>query len=345
MISNFQEIAVIGAGSWGTALAKLLSDKGHRVALWGHDQQHVETVQRERQNAKYLPGFSLADTLTAGHDLRQTLAGRPVIVMVVPSHVTREVFRQVLAGMTGEPLIISATKGIENETLLTMTQLMGEELRAAGKRARLGVLAGPSFAKEVAQRIPTAVSVAGEDKATAAAIQQIFFTDRFRVYTSTDLIGLELGGALKNPIAIAAGICDGAGLGTNTRAALITRGLAEITRLGVKMGASPLTFAGLGGLGDLVLTCTGDLSRNRTVGIKLGQGMKLAAILAEMAMVAEGVKTTRSAWHLACREKVEMPILEQMYQVLYEDKPCTTAVHELLTRDQKGEDEFSADLN
>jgi glycerol-3-phosphate dehydrogenase (NAD(P)+) len=344
-MSDFQDIAVIGAGSWGTALAKLLSDKGHRVALWGHDKLHVEAIQAERENKKYLPGFVLADTLTASHDLKKTVAGKAVILMVVPSHVSREVFRQVLVEMTGEAIIISATKGIENGSLLTMTQVMAEELKKNGRIARLGVLAGPSFAKEVAQRIPTAVSVAAQNKDTAQAIQHIFFTDRFRVYTSTDLIGLELGGALKNPIAIAAGICDGAGYGTNTRAALITRGLAEITRLGVKMGASPLTFAGLGGLGDLVLTCTGDLSRNRTVGIKLGQGKKLAAILAEMEMVAEGVKTTRSAWDLACREGVDMPILEQMYQVLYEDKPCDEAVHELLTRDQKDEDEFSADLN
>jgi glycerol-3-phosphate dehydrogenase (NAD(P)+) len=344
-MSDFQDIAVIGAGSWGTALAKLLSDKGHRVALWGHDKLHVEAIQAERENKKYLPGFVLADTLTASHDLKKTVAGKAVILMVVPSHVSREVFRQVLVEMIGEAIIISATKGIENGSLLTMTQVMAEELKKNGRIARLGVLAGPSFAKEVAQRIPTAVSVAAQNKDTAQAIQHIFFTDRFRVYTSTDLIGLELGGALKNPIAIAAGICDGAGYGTNTRAALITRGLAEITRLGVKMGASPLTFAGLGGLGDLVLTCTGDLSRNRTVGIKLGQGKKLAAILAEMEMVAEGVKTTRSAWDLACREGVDMPILEQMYQVLYEDKPCDEAVHELLTRDQKDEDEFSADLN
>lgn len=344
-MSEFQDIAVIGAGSWGTALAKLLSDQGHRVTLWGHDKAHVEAVQAQRCNMKYLPDFSLADTLTATHDLHLAVAGKPVILMVVPSHVSRQVFRQVQAEIAGEPIIISATKGIENDTLLTMTQVMTEELRAAGKRARLGVLAGPSFAREVAQRLPTAVSVAAGNKATAAAIQRIFFTDRFRVYTSTDMIGLELGGALKNPIAIAAGICDGAGYGTNTRAALITRGLAEITRLGVKMGASPLTFAGLGGLGDLVLTCTGDLSRNRTVGIKLGQGRTLSTILAEMEMVAEGVKTTRSAWHLACREKVDMPILEQMYQVLYQDKPCAAAVHDLLSRDLKDEDEFSADLN
>lgn len=344
-MSDFQDIAVIGAGSWGTALAKLLSDKGHRIFLWGHDKQHIETIQIERQNKKYLPGFALADALTASHDLCETVAGKSVILMVVPSHVTREVFRRVLVEMTGEPIIISATKGIENETLFTMTQVMRAELNNAEKTGRLGVLAGPSFAKEVAQRIPTAVSVAGQDKETAEAIQHIFHTERFRVYTSTDLIGLELGGALKNPIAIAAGICDGAGYGTNTRAALITRGLAEITRLGVKMGASPLTFAGLGGLGDLVLTCTGDLSRNRTVGIKLGKGQTLSTILAEMEMVAEGVKTTRSAWDLACREGVEMPILEQMYQVLYKEKPCDEAVHELLTRDQKGEDEFSADLN
>jgi len=217
-----------------------------------------------------------------------------------------------------------------------MTQVMAEELpKTTG--VQLGVLAGPSFAKEVACGVPSAVTVSSPSPSSAKEIQALFSTECFRVYTSSDLIGMELGGALKNIIAIAAGICDGLGYGTNTRAALITRGLAEITRLGVAMGASPLTFAGLGGLGDLVLTCTGDLSRNRTVGLKLGQGKKLETILAEMEMVAEGVKTTRSVWALVQKMGVDMPILEQVYLMLYEDKPCRDAVGDLLARDPKDE--------
>jgi glycerol-3-phosphate dehydrogenase (NAD(P)+) len=261
--------------------------------------------------------------------------------MVVPSHGFRQVFRDLLPHLGDNAAVISAAKGIENDTLMTMNQVMAAELAAfPGKRLRLGVLAGPSFAKEVAAGIPTAVAVAAATKEEARFFQDLFFTERFRVYASTDIIGQELGGALKNIIAIAAGICDGLGYGTNTRAALITRGLAEITRLGVKMGANPLTFSGLAGMGDLVLTCTGDLSRNRTVGLKLGQGMTISAILAEMRMVAEGVKTTKSAMALAQKVGVEMPILTQVYQVLYEDKPCQAAVRDLLARDQKEEMEF-----
>ena len=342
MTDQIENIAVIGAGSWGTALAKVLSDKGHKVWLWGHNPNHIDAIAQSGENSKYLKGFPLGKSLIATCDLQEAITHHPTIIMAVPSHVTREVFKQIIPFLQADSIIVSATKGIENKTLVTMTQLLTEELHHAGIKGHTAVLSGPSFAKEVAERIPTAVTVAANSKIVATFVQNLFFTDRFRVYTSTDLIGLELGGALKNPIAIAAGICDGAGLGTNTRAALITRGLTEITRLGVKMGASPLTFAGLGGLGDLVLTCTGDLSRNRTVGVKLGQGMTLNAILDEMEMVAEGVKTTKSSWNLAKREEVEMPILEQMYKVLYEDKPCAKAIEALLNRDQKGEDEFKA---
>jgi glycerol-3-phosphate dehydrogenase (NAD(P)+) len=330
-----REIAVIGAGSWGTALAKLLSDKGHQVMLWGHRPEHVAAIQTAGENRSYLPGFTLGGNLGVTADLRLAVTGKQVVVMVVPSHGYRQVFVELVPALRNDAVIVSATKGIENETLLTMTQVMNEVL--AGRRARLAVLSGPSFAREVAAGLPTAVTVASEDREAGSLLQQIFHTERFRVYASTDVVGLELGGALKNIVAIAAGICDGLGYGTNTRAALITRGLAEIARLGVKMGANPLTFAGLAGLGDLVLTCTGDLSRNRQVGLKLGQGKTLSEILAEMQMVAEGVKTTRSAWNLARREGVEMPILEQIYQVLYEDKPCREAVQALLMREQKEE--------
>ncbi|MFA7384025.1 MAG: NAD(P)H-dependent glycerol-3-phosphate dehydrogenase [Desulfurivibrionaceae bacterium] len=334
-----ENIAVIGAGSWGTALAKLLGDKGFAVDLWAHRLDHVAALLRDRENATYLPGFPLPATVRPTADLAQAVSGKPVVVMVVPSHVYREVFALLAPHLAPNAAIISATKGVENETLLTMNQVMAEVLASLRPdfTGQLGVLAGPSFAKEVAAGIPTAVTVAAPTIEGARFFQDIFHTERFRVYASTDVIGMELGGALKNIVAIAAGICDGLGYGTNTRAALITRGLAEITRLGVAMGAKPLTFSGLAGMGDLVLTCTGDLSRNRQVGLKLGHGKTLAQILAEMKMVAEGIKTTRSAMALAQKKGVEMPILEQVYAMIYEDKPCGEAVQSLLGRDQKEE--------
>ena len=333
-------VAVIGAGSWGTALAKLLSDNGLGVHLWAHRQEHVRQILDEKENRSYLPGFPLCDRLVPLADIHEAVRGKAFVVMVVPSHVFRSVFQQIIPVLDDNAIVVSATKGIENESLMTMSQVMEEELGKAGKKVEVGVLTGPSFAKEVAAGIPTAVTVAARTMETAESIQGLFFSERFRVYTSIDLIGQELGAALKNIIAVAAGISDGLGYGTNTRAALITRGLAEITRLGVKMGANPLTFSGLGGLGDLVLTCTGDLSRNRAVGLKLGQGKKLADILAEMNMVAEGVKTTHSAMALAEKQHVDMPILDQIYQVIYEDKDCQEAVHDLLTRHQKEEMEY-----
>ena len=331
-----EDIAVIGAGSWGTALARLLAGKGKRVRLWSHRPGHAADMARERENSRYLPGFSLPDNVRVGSDLAESVDGCTLVVMVVPSHGFRDVLVRLRPHLPEDVLIVSASKGIENDTLLTMTGVM-EDVLGGRTRDRAGVLSGPSFAREVAEGIPTAVTVAAHDTDTVKAIQEAFFCERFRVYTSTDVIGLELGGPLKNIVAIAAGICDGLGYGTNTRAALITRGLAEITRMGVAMGANPLTFSGLAGLGDLVLTCTGDLSRNRQVGLMLGKGKKLSAILAEMDMVAEGVKTTKSAWLLARKTGVEMPILEQVYNVLYEDKPCALAVRDLLSRDQKDE--------
>ncbi len=336
MASLSQNIAVIGAGSWGTALAKLWGEKGLSVTLWGHRPDHVEELIAHRENRTYLPGFTLNDTIRVTADLKDAVHNQLIIVMVVPSHVTRQVLEDTVPHLQKGAFLVTASKGIENDTLMTMTQLM-EDVVPASSEAHLAILSGPSFAKEVAANLPSAVTVAANSNEDAIALQELFSTERFRVYASNDVRGLELGGALKNIIAIAAGICDGMGYGTNTRAALITRGLAEITRLGVKMGANPLTFSGLAGLGDLVLTCTGDLSRNRTVGLKLGQGMKLAEILAEMNMVAEGIKTTRSAMALAIREGVEMPILTQVYQVLYEDKDCKDAVASLLSRDLKEE--------
>jgi glycerol-3-phosphate dehydrogenase (NAD(P)+) len=336
-----EKVAVIGAGSWGTALTKPLGDLGQTISLWGHRREQVEELKSTRQNKAYLPGFILPKTVTPVSELREAVEGHTIVIMVVPSHVFREVFTGLEPFLDHNSYVVSASKGIENDSLLTMTQVMEEILassaKAGDRNIKTAVLSGPSFAKEVAAGIPTAVTVASHHKEAAAHIQRALSSHLFRVYASTDVIGLELGGALKNIIAIGAGICDGLGYGTNTRAALITRGLAEISRLGVSMGADPLTFSGLGGLGDLVLTCTGDLSRNRTVGLKLGQGKNLDVILSEMNMVAEGVKTTRSGWNLAKKVGVEMPILEQVYQVLYHDKPCKDAVQDLLARSLKEE--------
>jgi len=338
-VPEIKQTAVIGAGSWGTALAKLLGDKGERVLLWGRDPEHIAMLRQERENKKYLPNAHLPDCVVPVDDLAEAVRRTQCVVMVVPSHGFRGIFEQIVSHLQADMLVVSAVKGIENNTLQTMTQIMRDTLHQQNypQNIYLGVLSGPSFAAEVAQEQPTAVTVACDDKEAACAVQELFSTSFFRAYTSSDVIGLELSAAMKNVIAIAAGICDGLGFGLNTRAALITRGLAEITRLGVQFGAHPLTFSGLGGLGDLVLTCTGDLSRNRMVGLKLGQGKTLEQALAEMTMVAEGVKTTKSCYNLARQTEVEMPILEQVYQVLYEDKDCRLAVQELFQRSLKDE--------
>lgn len=329
--------AVIGAGSWGTALAELLADKGENVWLWGHRPEHIAQIQREGENSRYLPGFPLSENLNLEKDLERAVRDADCVIMVVPSHGYRQVFCSLLPYLQNGVRLVSAVKGIEIGTRQTMTELMIKESGPRAEDFSFGVLSGPSFAKEVADHQPTAVTVAFADIEDARAVQYLFATDYFRAYTSTDVIGLEISGAMKNVIAIAAGISDGLGFGLNTRAALITRGLAEITRMGVAMGALPFTFSGLGGMGDLVLTCTGNLSRNRTVGLKLGKGKKLATALSEMTMVAEGVKTTKSCYNLAASLGVEMPILEQTYQVLYEDKDCMQAVRELFGRDLKEE--------
>ncbi|PIE59556.1 MAG: glycerol-3-phosphate dehydrogenase [Desulfobulbus propionicus] len=337
MIPKPDKIAVIGAGSWGTALAVLLGGKGKDVWLWGHDPGHMNLLAKKRCNPLDLQKVSFPDTLQVSDNLEKTLINASCIVMVVPSHAFRDVFKQVVKILKKRTLIVSATKGIEIESRMTMSQIMAEMTQDSSHF--LGALSGPSFAIEVATKQPTAVTVAFADEKAARIIQQLFATDYFRTYSSTDVIGLELCGAIKNIIAIAAGISDGLGYGLNTRAALITRGLAEMSRMGLAMGADPATFAGLGGLGDLVLTCTGNLSRNRTVGLKLGSGKKLNQALAEMNNVAEGIKTTKSCYILARSLNVDMPILDQVYQVLYKDKPCTQAVSELFSRDLKKESE------
>lgn len=337
-MKEINKTAVIGAGNWGTALAKLLGDKGEQVVLWGHDPAQMDALRRDRENRKYLPGATLPATLQPVDNL-DCVADCDCVVMVVPSHGFRQVFSALVPHLQPGTFLVSAVKGIEIGSRQTMNQIMESELAKANKPDIMftGVLTGPSFADEVAVGQPTAITVAFADIDAARTVQHLFSTSFFRVYTSTDIIGLEISAAMKNVIAIAAGISDGLGYGLNTRAALITRGLAEITRLGVKLGAHPLTFSGLGGLGDLVLTCTGSLSRNRTVGLKLGEGRTLKQALAEMTMVAEGVKTTKSCYNLAASVGVEMPILEQTYQILYENKDCRAAVQELYQRSLKEE--------
>ncbi len=338
-MNGLDRIGVIGAGSWGTTLAHLLAEKGYVVSLWVYEKDLVEAIQKTRENTLYLSGFPLSERIDPSGDIEKVTRGRRLLVMVVPSHVYRSVAVHMIPHLEKNAVIVSATKGIENETLLTMSGIW-KELLPESLGVRVVTLAGPSFAREVMQKTPTAVTVAAEDLETAKEVQHVFHTPYFRVYTSPDKVGVELAGALKNVIAIAAGVCDGLGYGLNTRAALITRGLAEITRLGVRLGAHPLTFAGLSGIGDLLLTCTGDLSRNRTVGFRLGRGESLEEILADMRMVAEGIRTCTSVHALAKKMNVEMPICEQMYKILQEKKDPRQAVWDLMERDLKSELEF-----
>ena len=331
-------IGVVGAGSWGTALADLLARIGHRVTLWAYESDLVERMRKNRENDLYLPDISLHEGLSFTDSLATVATGRELVLLVPPSQLMRRVFQQLLPHLGDDVILVSASKGIENGTLMTMSQVLEEELGRARRRARLAFLSGPSFAREVAKGLPTAVVAASREGAVAESVQRVFSGERFRVYTNRDVIGIEFGGSLKNVMALAAGIADGLGFGSNTRAALITRGLSEMTRLGVAAGAEARTFAGLAGMGDLVLTCTGDLSRNRTVGLELGRGRKLNDILAGMTMVAEGVKTTVSTYQLAARLKVEAPITEQVYKILEEGKDPRQAVTDLLRRSLKAED-------
>lgn len=327
-----ENISVIGSGSWGTTLANHLAEKGLDVTLWSYEKDLVDEIKRTGINSTYLPGIPLSRNIHVTDDLISAVKDAAYVVSVVPTQFTRSVFSKAGNYIAGNTTIVSASKGIEHGSLLTVSAILES---VSGNK--VSVLSGPSFAEEVIKKLPTAVTIASSDNGVAKRLQELFNTDYFRIYTNTDVIGVELGGALKNVMAIASGISDGLGLGTSTRAALITRGLAEMTRLGIAMGAKEKTFGGLSGIGDLVLTCTGTLSRNYTVGFRLGRGETLENILASMKMVAEGVATSESAYELSKKHGVEMPIVEQIYRVIKENKPPSDAVTELMTRSPKSE--------
>ena len=328
--------AVIGGGSWGTALASLLGVNGWDVVVWSYERDVAVALGERHENPKYLPGITLPQSVRGTADLAEALAGAELVVAANPSHVTREVMMRAAPLLPRATPIVSATKGIEEGSLLTMNEVL-EEVLPPELHPYLAYLSGPSFAKETAKRMPTAVVVAATWERIARQVQRVFSNDFFRVYTSNDVVGVELGGSLKNVCAIAAGIADGMGFGHNTRAAIITRGLAELVRLAVKKGANPITLSGLAGMGDLVLTCTGDLSRNRTVGLGLGRGHSLPEVLAGMTQVAEGVRTARSAHELANKLQVEMPLHSAVYRVLHEGLGVRDAMSQLLSRELKSE--------
>lgn len=331
-----RKIGIIGAGSWGTTLANLLAEKGAAVTLWVYEQALLQDLKEKRCNTLYLPGVALNEKLEYTRSLQEAVAGKHVILWVTPSQVFRKQFTAALPFFPAEAIHVSASKGIENESLKRLSEIAAEQNPALSER-QFAVLSGPSFAAEVCRKLPTAVVLASRDQESAASIQKLMSTPQLRIYTSKDIVGVELGGALKNVIAVATGIADGLGYGSNTRAALITRGLAEMMRLGGALGAEPITFSGLSGLGDLVLTCTSSMSRNYRVGFQLGRGNTLQKILPEMNAVAEGVFTTRSAFFLAQRSQVAMPITHAVYQVLYENKPAPRAVQDLMGRELKQE--------
>lgn len=331
-------IAVIGAGSYGTSLALVLGNAGHAVSLWCFEPDLAERMHATRENDIYLPGFRLPEQVQVTNDLAEAARGCAFCLAVTPTQVLRRVMRQAVPHLPDDAVTINCSKGLEEGTLARIDQIFEELLPAHGYR-RSAYLSGPTFAKELAAGLPAALVVASRDQDSATSVQQALSTERFRLYTSEDVIGVLIGGALKNVVAIAAGVADGLGFGSNARAALITRGLAEITRIGVHLGADPLTFSGLSGMGDLVLTCSGDLSRNRQVGLALGAGKKLQDIISEMRMVAEGVKTAEVGYQLAQKQGVRAPIIEFMYQVLYQDLPARNALTQLMGRSLKSERE------
>jgi glycerol-3-phosphate dehydrogenase (NAD(P)+) len=330
------DVAVIGAGSYGTCLAILAVAAGHRVTLWCRGEAAAAELARTRDNAAYLPGHRLPDEVVVTSDLQAAVTGKALVLGVTPSHAIADVFGRAAAWLDPDAVLVNASKGLEEGTLATIEETYRRLLppRIAG---RATYLSGPTFAGEIAAGMPSAIVLAGRDPEAAAWVQRALSTDRFRAYTTDDVTGVLVGGALKNVVAIAAGVSDGMGAGSNARAALITRGLAEITRVGVAMGAQPATFAGLSGMGDLVLTCSGDSSRNRRVGLALGQGRAMAEILAEMRMVAEGVKTTKVAHELAARLGVSAPITDVMYAIVHQGAPAAEAMRRLMARSLRSE--------
>ncbi len=340
MGARLSRIALIGAGAWGTGLAIALGRKGsHVIQLWAHEKDIADAISKRRVNEKFLPGQKIPDCVSVTGSLEEALRDAEVVVAVMPSQHSRQLFQEMRSHLKPSMLIVSATKGLEQRTLLRMTEVISQVVGVdGGFQPRIGALSGPSFAQEVARGDPTAITIASQDGELAEIVQREFSDPRFRVYTNDDVVGVELGGALKNVIAIAAGVCDGLGLGHNSIAGLITRGLAEITRLAVACGGHQETMAGLAGLGDLVLTCTGGLSRNRSVGVELGRGRKLPEIIAGMhGAVAEGVFTTHASVGLARSRGIEMPIAEQTHAILHHGKPPADAIRELMTRSVKSE--------
>jgi glycerol-3-phosphate dehydrogenase (NAD(P)+) len=331
-----KKATVFGAGSFGTAIAQVLTANFDEVVLWGRDAAQVEAINAKHENAEYLPGLPLSPKVRASADLEASAANAELLVVAVPSHAQRGFVTQAGKLFPLHVPIVTVAKGIENDTLNTMTEVL-EQCLPEDYAPHIAVLSGPSFAKEMMKKLPTVVTVASRFEKTARQVQAAFASEFFRTYTSTDVVGVQVGGALKNVIAIAAGMSDGMGLGHNSRAAIITRGLAEMSRMAVRMGGNPLTLSGLAGMGDLVLTCTGDLSRNRSVGMALGQGKPLEEILRGMHQVAEGVKTAKSARDLQAKYGVELPICEQVYLIAYEGKNPKAAVVDLMVRAPKSE--------
>lgn len=331
-----KKIAVLGAGSWGTALSMVLADNGWDVRLWSHRAEAADAINKTHENARYLPGVRLPESIRSTAKIEETLADVDHIVLVVPAKAVREVLRLVRGHLCRPAVIVHGIKGIEPDTFMRISEIIEEELPRDLIRS-VSVLSGPSHAEEVSLRHPTTVSVASKEKQAAKYVQNMFFNHYFRVYTNDDVVGVEIGGALKNIIALGAGLSDGLGYGDNAKAALITRGLAEISRLGVQAGAHPLTFIGLAGMGDLIVTCTSVHSRNWKAGHMLGKGCPLERVLDEMGMTVEGVRTTKAAYVLARREHIEMPITTAIYQILFEHKDPKTAVDDLMDRDRKDE--------
>ena len=328
------KISVLGAGGWGTTLAILLHYNGHNVTLWEYKKSYAKELIKKRINTDYLPGIKIPKEILITHDIEESTEDKNLIVLAVPSQFLRGVVKGISYHRIEDAILVSVSKGIEKNTLMTMSQMLKDVFPHISEN-QIGVISGPSHAEEVSQRVPTAVVAASIDIETSKTIQTAFMTSYFRIYASTDILGVELGGAFKNIIAIGAGIIDGAGFGDNTKAAIMTRGVAEISRLGLAMGARPETFAGLSGMGDLIVTCMSRHSRNRYVGEQIGKGKTLKEILKSMEQVAEGVETTRSAKQLAAKNEIETPITNEVYKILYEDKDPVKATNDLMTRDMK----------